>query len=82
MALAAVRYCMGRRTYITSDCADWLIEAWPHIPEGTRRIIQRDLEREIKEDDEARQSGDSHKPLGDDCDRASWLRVRQLWSGA
>lgn len=25
MITAAVNYCLGRSTYITGDCADWLI---------------------------------------------------------
>ena len=29
MAIAAVRYCLGRMSYIVGDCADWLIAEWP-----------------------------------------------------
>ena len=32
MAVSAVRYCLGRMTYITGDCADWLIGAWQELP--------------------------------------------------
>lgn len=79
MALAAFRYCVGRMTYIVGDCANWLIENWNAIPEGTRACIQRDLEEEFQRDDAARERKDKHFPLGSDCDRTDWERVRALW---
>ena len=78
MAIAAFRYCLGRMTYIVSDCADWLIEQWPILPDNVKNVIKRDLEAEIKADDEARAEGREYKPLGHDCDRASWLKVRKM----
>ena len=80
MAIGAVRYCMGRMTYIVDDCADWLYDVWPHLPKNVKAIIQRDVEEEFARDDEARERGATYKPLGHDCDRATWDRVRKLWS--
>lgn len=79
MAIAAVRYCLGRMSYIVGDCSDWLIAEWGQIEEGARKCIQRDVEEAFARDNEARERGDEHKPLGMDCDRASWERVRNLW---
>ena len=79
MAVAAFRYSLGRMTYIVSDCADWLCEQWPNIAENARKVIQRDLEEAFKRDDEARADGNDYKPLGHDCDRAQWEKVRRLW---
>lgn len=79
MAIAAFRYCCGRMSYIVSDCADWLISVWPELSDNTKTVIQRDLEREFQKDDQARLAGDQYKPLGMDCDRAEWERVRKLW---
>ena len=79
MALAAVRYCLGRMTYIVGDCADWLCAAWDELPEGVRAIIKRDVEEAFTRDDEDRASGRDYKALGHDCDRESWERVRKLW---
>ena len=79
MATAAFRYCLGRKTYIVGECEKWLIENWQTFPEGVRICIRRELEEEIKRDDEARARGEKYKPLGDDCDRESWMRVRALW---
>ena len=79
MAIAAVRYCLGRMSYIVGDCADWLIAEWGQIEDGARRTIQRDVEEAFARDDDARAMGNEYKPLGTDCDRASWERVRELW---
>lgn len=75
MAIAAFRYCLGRRTYIVGDCADWLIEQWGSLDQKARAVIERDLREEVKRDDEARAENREYKPLGQDCDRADWLRV-------
>ena len=79
MAIAAVRYCLGRMTYITSDCGEWLIAQWPNIKPSAQAVIGRDIDEAFERDDEARDSGDAYKPLGCDCDRAVWAKVRALW---
>lgn len=75
MATAAVRYCLGRMSYIVGDCADWLIQQWPNIQPSARVIIERDIREAVTRDDESRQDGREHHPLGMDMDRAQWLRV-------
>jgi hypothetical protein len=79
MAICAVRYCLGRMTYITSDCSEWLIEQWPNIKPSAQAVIRRDIDEAFQRDDEARANGDEYKPLGWDCDRAVWAKVRALW---
>lgn len=79
--LGAFRYYCGRRTYAVSNFCAMLVRAWPVLPSTTRRLIQRDLEDEFARDDAAREMKDSNfRPLGDDCDRAQWGRVRALWT--
>lgn len=82
MVVAAFRYCLGRRTYIVSDCVDWLLAHWEVFSDQTRSIIKRDLEEEFARDDAARAGGAGRLtyPLGMDCDRAQWERVRNLWA--
>ena len=80
MAVSAVRYCLGRSTYIVSDCQEWLCGAWEYLPENAKAIIQRDVEEAFKRDDEDRESGRDYRALGHDCDRRSWEKVRELWS--
>ena len=79
MIAAAVNYCLGRSTYITGDCADWLISIWPALDDRTRNIIRRDIDKAFARDDEDREAGRAYKALGDDCDRQQWERVRKLW---
>lgn len=82
MATAAVRYCLGRSTYIVGDCVDWLRENWGAFDQSAKLIIRRDVEEAIARDDEARARGDKHLPLGMDMDRAEWLRAAELWRTA
>src|SRR5574343_1802648 len=75
MAIAAFRSCLGRQSYIVGDCADWLVGQWAERKPNARHVIERDLREELKRDNEARERGDSYKPLGMDMDRAVWLNV-------
>lgn len=74
--IGAFRYYCGRTTYAVQDFTDILIRQWFSLPKRCREIIQRDLSREFQLDDEARQTIGSHKPLGWQCDRDAWERVR------
>lgn len=75
MITAAVRYCLGRRTYIVGDCVEWIMANWKDWPDNVRTIIERDIEEQF--------TWDEHSPelkvLGDDCDKKSWEKVRELW---
>jgi len=74
MVLAAFRYCVGQRSYIVHDCVNWLIANWSEFEESTRAIIRRELE-----DMFSRDVGTYYRPLGDDCDRAEWERLRTMY---
>jgi hypothetical protein len=80
LLIAATRYYVGRMTIGSCAFAQELASAWPEIPEDTKGIIRRDLERDFDRDDEARKRGDEFLPLGADCDRAGWELVRAAWS--
>jgi hypothetical protein len=82
VVLATVRYCLGRQTYIVGECARWLIANWADIEPQMKTLIERDVEDEFRRDDEARSRAreGEHKPLGWDCDRKEWERVRELWT--
>jgi hypothetical protein len=80
MALAAVRYCLGRQTYIVSDCYDWLLQVCPDLSPDIRIFIKCDVEEYFKRDNAARKRGkDYYLPLGHDMDRKAWEKVRELW---
>lgn len=80
MVIAAFRYCLGRRTYIVSDCCDWLVTNWENFQKFTKDVIRGDLEWAFDEDDRDRAEKRKHKKLGMDIDRQQWERVRALWS--
>lgn len=75
MAIAAVRYCLGRSNYIVGDCVDWLLEQRHAIEPPAMAIIERDIREALARDDEARRRGDEYRPLGMDIDRAEWERA-------
>lgn len=77
--LGATRYYVGRRTYAVNDFCDLLINNWQNLHITTQDLIARDLEIEFIRDDDARINKNKFKPLGDDCDRESWEKVRNLW---
>ena len=79
MALAAVRYCLGRSSYIVGDCVDWLHHQWGDMSPSIRATIARDVDEEFARDDQARERGENYKPLGMDMDRRQWERARALW---
>ena len=82
MAIAAVRYCLGRQSYIVSDCVDWLMGCWTSLNDRCRNVIARDIDEAFAHDDEARARGDPYRPLGMDMDRQQWERARSLWKAS
>ena len=79
MALSAIRYALGRRTYIVHDTVVWILHNWPKWGDEVKRLIKRDIEEEFTRDDKQRAEKTNYRPLGDDCDREDWERVRALW---
>lgn len=68
MLISAVRYALGRRTYIVSLTVDYIINELPNL---SRQCKQRMID-------------DIKKPLvgyGDNCDEKNWMRLlRELES--
>lgn len=82
------RYFLGRMTIATSSFAEDLAKAWPHLDSRVQKLIMRELEEEFERDDRVRQNVAEGKdksiarlgfPLGMDCDRAAWQRVRDAY---
>ena len=85
--VGATRYYTGRMTYAVSGFVDLLVQEWPKLPEHARAIIARDLDEEFARDDFVRARLEAEGcektypfPLGHDCDRAQWERVRRLYA--
>jgi hypothetical protein len=64
MLVSAVRYALGRATYIVSATVRETIRAWPHLSENARTVIERDV----------REAFYYHR-TGMDCDTAQWQRL-------
>lgn len=81
LVIDAVRYVIGRTSVQADETSLWLVEHWDRLPERVRQQVRRDLEREFERDDRARAEGRVQGlPLGWNCDRLAWERVRKLWA--
>lgn len=74
------RYFLGRMTIATCMFAEDLAKAWPYLDSRVQSLIKRELEEGFKRDDEARAEKRDWKPLGHDCDRAAWQKVRDAYN--
>ena len=68
MALCAIRYTIGRQSYIVSDGQKWA-RHWGEKSSWVRGVIIRDLR------DEVRRCDDGLPSLGDQYDEAGWRQV-------
>ena len=74
------RYFLGRMSIHACCFADQLAACWPHLDPRAQALIKRELEEEFRRDDEARAEKKDWKPLGHDCDREAWQRVRDVYN--
>ena len=74
LVISAVRYALGRMTYVVGDVAR--IAATADISQRARNVILHDLAEAIDRDDLARSEGKTPLsgglPLGMNCDRKEW----------
>lgn len=50
--LCAVRYAMGRRSYIVSDAQRWAVERWETLGPQARTVLLRDLKEALEREKE------------------------------
>jgi hypothetical protein len=77
--LGAFRYYLGRRTYAVSEFCELLIQEWPTLDDETKNLIESELENDFVRDNIARKHQLSYLPLGMDCDRAQWEKIKELY---
>lgn len=65
LLISAVRYALGRRTYIVGVTVEEVLNSWPDLSDNTRSVILRDVR-------DAHELGDD---MGHPCDRAEWMRI-------
>jgi len=75
------RYVLGRRSYAVSDWCDWFVKNHKEIPANEMAIIKRELKEAFERDDDARDNERPYLVLGEDCDRACWMKVLKLMGG-
>lgn len=62
IAICALRYCVGRRTYMPSLVIDWVKRHWNSFSAKDKAVMLKDLNYEIN----------SGRNLGDSCDIKTW----------
>lgn len=78
MYFCAFRYCLGRMTYIVSDFCD---TATAHITQIRTKwlcLMDKEITEAEHKDNEERANGERWHSLGHDCDRAEWLKFREV----
>lgn len=50
MAICGMRYCLGRQSYVTGICVEWLSDNWKRIPLMQQTIIIRDIAEALQDD--------------------------------
>lgn len=73
------RYFLGRQTIATCQFAEELSKAFPLLNKRVKNLIRRELDRSFQEDDKARKNNEKFLPLGLDCDRQQWQKVREAY---
>lgn len=72
MLVSAVRYALGRRTYIVSVTVDYMLPILPMLSDWCLEIMERDLDDAFRMYERTKgQIG-----LGDSCDAEDWQRFR------
>lgn len=61
IVVCALRYCVGRTSYMPSLVVDWVKRHWSQISINDRNVIRRDLNQALQ-----------NQYLGHDCDVRTW----------
>ena len=67
MLISALRYALGRRTYIVGVVANYILSVLPKLSNPCKYIMIDDIENAYS--------------LGDECDRQDWMRLLKELKG-
>ena len=70
--LCAVRYALGRRSYIVGVVAEYVAVKRTALSEQCVNLIIRDIKEELERYHRAGQT------LGDDCDERTWINLQRV----
>lgn len=74
VAICAVRYALGRRTYIPELVTGWVMANFAgRMPKGTAEIMLRDIQEQREMGERA-----GYDSLGDPCDVRTWEKF-EAW---
>jgi hypothetical protein len=76
LVMSSAAHYLGRRTANVSDFCDRLCRSWVCLPPPVQAFIRRIVDEAFERERHARTT----LPLGDQCDRESWDRVRSCWT--
>ena len=83
--VGATEYYLGRMSYTVDSFCNLIVKNWNLLTEPTKILIKRTVEERFERDDFFRKNKENDDrgwfPLGMDCDRESWEKVRNLWKG-
>lgn len=66
MMVSAVRYALGRRTYIVYDTVNYIAHVLPYLMRNDINVIYKDIVE-----------AESENRLGDECDVESWMYLKK-----
>lgn len=72
IVISAFRYALGRMSYVPSMVCEFITDQWSVLPNNTKQILIRELETEIKRNDEDSQDDRFISLLGNPCDVNQW----------
>ena len=67
MLISALRYALGRRTYIVGVVVNFILSVLPKLSDPCKHVMIDDIENAYS--------------LGDDCDRQDWMRLLKELKG-
>ena len=67
MLISALRYAIGRRTYIVEITVHYILSELPKLSDSCKQVMIHDIENAYS--------------LGDDCDRQDWMRLLKELKG-
>lgn len=80
LVMSATAYYLGRMTHLVDSHCDAVVKAWTDLPTHVRDYIQRIVDEAFSRHEIVKTLGKDLGPLGNNCDRESWEKVRACWS--
>lgn len=67
IAFNSFRYCLGRHTYVVSECVEYLIDNWEHLGKKYRELIYKEIQEYF--------ATEWQQEHAHECDNNEWNRI-------